>query len=308
MVIIAVLYGLAVYLVFHKWHLLPWNKVTKLISLVLGVTILSVFLVGLQGLTPSSQQAFITGPVTEIAPQVRGRVINVPVSPNQALDPGGVIFEIDRSPFQYKVDQLEALLADTESGVAQLKEAYDAARAQVDGTLSQLELTRLRVSQQQKLVAAGAGSGFELEQYQTQERQQAAQLEALRANENAASLSLTSSVGDQQSKVAQVLAQLETAQYDLANTTVRAPGPGVVTALSLRPGMQVSPMRSVVSFVYTEQLSIVALFQQKALENMKVGDATKINFPALPGRVFDGEVTGIPAAIGEGQFFVPSAS
>ena len=55
MVIIAVLYGLAVYLVFHKWHLLPWNKVTKLISLVLGVIILSVFLVGLQGLTPSSE-------------------------------------------------------------------------------------------------------------------------------------------------------------------------------------------------------------------------------------------------------------
>ena len=303
MVIIAVLYGLAIYLVFHKWHLLPWNKVTKLISLVLGVIILSVFLVGLQGLTPQSTQAFITGPITEIAPQVRGRVVSVPASPNQAIDPGAVIFEIDPAPFQYKVDQFEALLADTESGVAQLKEAYDAAHAQVEGTLSQLALTRLRLSQQRQLVATGAGSRFELEQYETQEQQLEAQLEAARANENSASLSLTSSVGDQQSKVAQVLAQLETAQYDLANTTVRAPGPGVIAALVLRPGMQVSPMRSVVTFVYTDQLTIGALFQQKALENIKVGDAAKINFPALPGRVFDGEVTGIVEAIGEGQFF-----
>ena len=303
MVIIAVLYCLAVYLVFGKFHLLPWNKTTKLISLVLGVIILSVFLVGLQGLTPASQQAFISGPITEIAPQVRGRVIDVPISPNQTIEPGEVIFEIDPSPYQYKVDQLTALLADTESGVAQLKEAFDAARAQVAGTVSQLELTRLRLGQQRQLVAAGAGSRFELEQYETQEDQLEAQLAAAQANKSAAYLILTSSVGDEQSRVAQVLAQLESAQYDLANTTVRAPGPGVVTALVLRPGMQVSPVRSVVTFVYTDQLSIVALFQQKALQSLKIGDPAKINFPAMPGRVFNGEVLGIPVAIGEGQFF-----
>lgn len=187
--------------------------------------------------------------------------------------------------------------------MAQLKEAYDSARAQVAGTETQLELTRLRLSQQSELVAAGAGSQFDLEQYETQAQQQSAQLEAAEANQRAAYLSLASSVGGEQSKVAQVLAQLDSAQYDLANTTVRAPGPGVVTALMLRPGMQVSPLRSVVSFVYTDQLTVVGLFQQKALQHLKVGDLAKINFPAMPGRVFDGEVLGVPEAIGEGQFF-----
>ncbi len=303
MVIIAILYCCLVYLVFFKWKLLPWNTVTKAISLILGVIILTAFLVGLQGLTPPSQQAFISGPVTEIAPQVGGRVVDVPVRPNVELDPGEVIFEIDPRPYQYRVDQLTAQLADTEAGVAQLKEGYDAARAQTASARSQLGLIRLRLGEQQELVAAGAGSRFELEQYEAQVEQLEAGLQAAQANENAAFLALDASVGDQQSRVAQVLAQLDSAQYDLENTTVRAPGKGLVTALVLRPGMQASPARAVASFVYTDELLIVAMFQQKALASIRAGDLAKINFPGLPGHVFDGEVVDIPHAIGEGQFF-----
>lgn len=303
MVIIATLYCCLVYLVFFKWKLLPWNKATKGVALILGVIILSIFLVGLQGLTPASQQAFISGPVTEIAPQVTGRVVNVPVEPNVELDPGEVIFEIDPRPYQYRVDQLEAQLADTEAGVAQLKESYDATRAQTVSTKAQLSLTRQRLGEQQQLVDAGAGSRFELDQYRTQVEQLEAQLDAARANENAAYLALNASVGDEQSRVAQVLAQLESAQFDLENTTVRTPGKGLVTVLTLRPGMQASPLRSVVTFVFTDELFIAALFQQKALESMRVGDTAKINFPALPGRLFEGEVISVPEAIGEGQFY-----
>ena len=72
MVIITCLYLAIVYLVFHKWKLLPWTKTTKGISLVLGIVILTVFLIGLQGLTPASTQAMITAPITEIAPAVSG--------------------------------------------------------------------------------------------------------------------------------------------------------------------------------------------------------------------------------------------
>ena len=57
MIIITTLYCLSIYLVFHKFKLLPWNKASKTISLVLGVIILCAFLVGLQGLTPASAQA-----------------------------------------------------------------------------------------------------------------------------------------------------------------------------------------------------------------------------------------------------------
>jgi multidrug resistance efflux pump len=55
------------------------------------------------------------------------------------------------------------------------------------------------------------------------------------------------------------------------------------------------------SFVDTSELKVGALFQQKALQNVKIGDIAMINFPALPGRVFEAKVAMIPSAIGDAQ-------
>jgi multidrug resistance efflux pump len=49
-------------------------------------------------------------------------------------------------------------------------------------------------------------------------------------------------------------------------------------------------------------LFVGGLFQQKAIQNIKVGDVAMVNFPALPGQVFETKVLAIPNAIGEGQW------
>ncbi len=251
--------------------------------------ILRHHLVGLQTLTPQSVQATIGGFVTEIAPQVQGRVVEVAVEPQQRVGAGDTLFKIDPLPYQYRVDQLRAQLAETESYVATLKDVYDAARAQTEATRAQLELSELRRQQYEELVSRNAGSRFELERYQSEVQQLEQQLAASKAQENQALLNLTSQVGDTQSRLAQVLAQLDGAQYDLENTDVKAPAEGVVTMVVLRPGMVVTPSRSVIAFVHADRVAIAALFSQKALENLRVGQKAQISFSALPGRIFDGQ-------------------
>jgi multidrug resistance efflux pump len=302
MVIVSVLYLALVYLIFFKLKLVPFNKISKSVVVVIGVIILNIFLVGLQTLTPQSASAVIGGFVTEIAPQVGGRVVEVPVKPQQRVEAGDVLFQIDPVPYQYRVDQLKASLVETEAYVASLKDVYDAARAQTESTIAQLALSELRLEQHQRLVEAQAGSRFELERWETDVAQLTQALAAAEANENQALLNLTAEVGDTQSRLAQVIAQLESAQYDLENTTVKAPGEGVVTFVTLRPGMVVSSMRSVMAFVYTDRVGIGALFKQKALENVRVGQKAQVSFPALPGRIFEGKVRQIVDAIGEGQW------
>ncbi len=241
MVIILVLYVSLIWLLFFKFRWLPWNKLSQWICIIVGTVILSGFLVGLQALTPSSSQAYITGQIVEIAPQVSGRITLVNIEPNQVLNEGDVLFEIDPTAYQARVDDLEA----------------------------RLNLADLRLKQYQELAAEGAGSGFTLEQ--------------------------------STAEVAQLKAQLASAQFDLDNTQVRAPGPGMVPVLILREGMQVSPSRSVITFMDKSVMWIGAQFQQKALQTVKIGDTAKVNFPALPGRVFETVVLGMPSAIREGQ-------
>ena len=50
-----------------------------------------------------------------------------------------------------------------------------------------------------------------------------------------------SQIGGVHTSVAQLRADLRDAEFDLDMTTVRAPGPGFVTQLALRPGMYVIP-------------------------------------------------------------------
>ena len=86
MVIVTVLYGALVYLLFFKFKVLPWNKISQGLITTIGVIILTAFLIGLQGLTPASVQGEITGQIAEIAPQVSGRVITVEAKPNVQVE------------------------------------------------------------------------------------------------------------------------------------------------------------------------------------------------------------------------------
>ncbi len=162
-------------------------------------------------------------------------------------------------------------------------------------------MSELRLEQNQRLVRTGAGSRFELERYETEVESTKQQLAAFEAQENQALLGLTAEVGDRQTRVAQVLAQLESAQFDLENTNVTAPAAGLVTMNMLRPGMQVPPQRSVMTFIYTDDVAVYAVFPQNTLEHIRVGDSAQLSFAALPGRIFEGEIRNIPSAIGEAQ-------
>ena len=159
------------------------------------------------------------------------------------VEEGTILYTIDPTAYQARVDDLEA----------------------------RLTLSRMRLEQFQQLAAADAGSQFQLQQGETE--------------------------------VAQLEAQLAGAQFDLDNTQVRAPAKGMVPRMFLKEGMQVSPGRAVLTFLDTDEMIIGGLFSQAALRNVSIGDKATVNFPVLPGRVFETRVAIIPGAIGDSAFY-----
>jgi multidrug resistance efflux pump len=65
--------------------------------------------------------------VVEIVPNVSGTIIEVPIEGNRPLKKGDVLFKIDPRPYQYKVAQIKAALAEAEQAVPQLEAAWKAA-------------------------------------------------------------------------------------------------------------------------------------------------------------------------------------
>jgi multidrug resistance efflux pump len=98
-------------------------------------------------------------------------------------------------------------------------------------------------------------------------------------------------------------AQLENAQYELDNTTVRAPSKGFVTHVSLRPGMMATrlPLRPSMVFIPQEGQYFAAWMRQNSLLRLTTGDEAEVAFDGIPGKVFEGKVTSVISVIAEGQ-------
>ena len=95
-------------------------------------------------------------------------------------------------------------------------------------------------------------------------------------------------------EIKQLEASLEAARFDLENTVVRAPADGMVPRLFLKPGMVVSPQRSVLTFVDSSELLIGAQFKQKALIKGKEGIASfgLVTATGTTGGLMDGTAEG----------------
>jgi multidrug resistance efflux pump len=311
------IYSVVVWLVFFKFKWLPWNIVSQVIVITLPVIGITVLILLLNIVAPSSHDVRVINYVVQIVPRVTGRVIEVPVEPNRPVHKGDVLFRIDPTPFELQVGVLEARVPELQAKLTsaqayqrELEEELQSARGKKEAVAARLELARLRVRQTQELAEAGAGPRFDFEQAEAEVRNLEAELAAGAAAESQVvqRLSARTDAGEL-SEVAQALAalaqlesQLATARWELEQTTVTAPADGTVVNLQLREGSYAAalPLRPVMSFVENEQW-VIALFAQNELRAIEPGNEAEIALKTYPNRIIKCVVDSIVWASGTGQ-------
>ena len=325
------IYSFFVWLIFIKFKWLPWNIYTQVTVVVIPIVGLTVLILTLNVVAPSSHDVRVIRYTIPIVSQVRGRVIDVPISEgNVPVKKGDVLFKIDPTPYQLQVNTLQAQLANAIGQEKQLQESLKGAQAKIAESKSavaqagakivqvtaNLDLAKKRVAQNRELVASGAGTKFDLEQAETNANDLTGQLAAARDAEaqaragEAQAVAARDQVGQQlgarvdgeYAQVAQIRAELASAQWDLDQTTTRSPCDCYVINLQLRPGGFVAalPIAPVMTLVETTG-SIVALYYQNELRQVQPGDEAEIAMLTYPGRIIKAEVNSIVWAQGAGQ-------
>ena len=101
-------------------------------------------------------------------------------------------------------------------------------------------------------------------------------------------------------------AQLANAQWELDQTTVRAPHDGYIINLQVRPGVAVRSFAATpaMSYISDELKEIVASFSQSSIRKIEVGNPAEMVFALFPGEVFSGTVSHIIKATGTAQLGV----
>jgi multidrug resistance efflux pump len=303
MLIILTLYAVLVWLIFSKLKLVRWGWGSGTVAVLIGVSILAVFVALFNYLTPSGTFVVISR-VVEVAPNVSGQVIEIPVQTNVPVKTGTTLFRIDPTPFKYEVDQLKASLAGAEQQVKQLAANYEQTTANVEGLGKQLAYHSQRLADYGKLVGQGAQAEFRLQDTQVQYETVEFQLQAAKAAQLNAKLAMDSEIGGTNTTVAQIQAQLDNAKWELEQTTIRAPGDGSVTVMALLVGDRATQARAVMSFIITDEITIVGMFSPNGFQTIKPGAPVKLVFDNDPGRIYDAIVTGIPQGVGQGEIAV----
>lgn len=324
------IYSAIVWLIFIKLKWLPWNTGTQVIVVIIPIVALTALILGLNIVAPSTADVRVIKYVINVVPQVRGRVIEVPAEPNRLIKKGDVLFKIDPTPYELTVRSLEAQLANTVASSKELDEqlagaagkvsesraAINQAESRIREVQSKLELARMRVRQNLELVNTGAGDKFTLERAQTDVKELEAQLDSARSADLQARASVVQATAserqlkqrsagkfeDEYAPVAQIRAQLESAKWDLSQTTVIAPTTGYAINVQLRPGSFTTafPLTPAMTFV-EETYQIVALYQQNELHQVEPGNEAEFTLNAYPGRIIKAKVDSIVWAQGQGQ-------
>jgi multidrug resistance efflux pump len=282
--IMAVVAAVGIGLIMWAWHLGPFNS-TRV----------------------STDNAYVRGAITVLAPQVNGYVTEVLVKDYQYVKAGQELLRIDDRIYRERVRAAEgqvanatAALNNAEQTQAQNTATVGSARANL--VAAQAEQARARAEQARvdELAERGSVSLSERDRVRTSARLAAANVLKAQAEIEISQQRVkgtTVSRGGLEAQVGIAQAQLELAKIDLANTVVNAPRAGQVSEATVRRGQYVTA-GSQLLFLVPDNLWVVANFKEGQTWRMRVGQQASFKVDAFEGEVLTGHVEQIAPATG----------
>ncbi|RJT42297.1 HlyD family secretion protein [Rahnella woolbedingensis] len=253
--------------------------------------------------TDLAQKAVISIPIT---PQVTGIVSEVTNKQNTLMKKGDVLFKIDPTRFQARVDKLQADLVTAIHNNQVLKGQLESAVANTSRVSA--ERDRLYKDYQRYLAGSKARvnpfSESDIDNARQNYLAQDALVKGSVAEQSQIRSQLDSVLNGEQSQIVSIRAQLAEAKYNLEQTVVRAPSNGYITQVLIRPGTYAAslPLRPVMIFIPQQKRQIIAQFRQNSLLRLVAGDEAEVVFNALPGQVFSGKLTSILPVVPGGAY------
>lgn len=303
--LITVVFVFLFWLIFFRLRLIQFSIAWGVVAVFFGLHLLLIFLIGLRFVAPYSTDARMIQHTIQLIPRLPEPtlVTAVLVEPNVHVAKGQPLFQFDRRPYEYKVQQLEAQLAQAAQNVLVLKADEDVALQKVAMARSELVYATYQQRLAQSLAKKGAGPQEDAQKWGAQLQVAEATVQESLAEVQRARVKYESQIGGVNTAVATAQAELAQARYYLDNTTLVAPEDGYIINLQVRPGMVAGIVRigGIASFICDADRYLLASVNQESLKYVAVGQRVEVALNLYPGQIFAGRVHSIWRASGTGQ-------
>ncbi len=259
----------------------------------------------------TTDDAYVGGNVTAIAPHVSGFVAEVLAADNERVHVGQVLVRLDPRDFQATLDHAAAVVTARTTEVEGLRARYVLQQS----TIRQQEADLAAKGARATFTAQDAERYYKLAQTSAVSRQEAQQSATLDQEARSAVRASAAGLeaGRQQLKVldaqiaaaraaeAEARSDLQTAQLDLGYTEIRSPIDGYVSNRAAQVGAYVKQGAYLVSVIPAGGLWVDANFKEDQLAHMRPGQTASIRADVLPHQPFHGRVLSL--AHGTGAVF-----
>jgi len=317
-IILLLIYSWVVWFIFKKKKWLPWNITSQVIVVTLPIIGLTILILFMNIVAPSSHDVRAMNYVIPIVPRVSGQVTEVPIEPNRPIKKGDVLFKIDPVPFQAALKSAEAKLASAKVSLVTaqatqrtLEDQLRNATAKKAALTPRIDLAKKRVEQFTQLAATGAGKRADLEAAQSDLGNLESEYLAADATESQVKQKLSAKtetgeideIAEARAQIAKNEADVVSAKYDLEGTVYYAPANGRVANLALRPGVRANQFATqpVMSFIEEDDPWVFAFYEQNELRYVQPGDEAEIFLKTYPDRIIKCKVDSILWATAQGQ-------
>lgn len=255
----------------------------------------------------STDDAYVSGNVVEITPQISGTVVGIGADDTQFVKAGQPLVRLDRADARVALDQAEAQLARTVREVrnqfatsAQLEAAVEVKQTAL--TAAQSDLTR-----REQLGTSGAVSGEELQHARDAVRAAQADLAATRQQLAANRARIDGTTLADHPEVRDAAAAVRNAYLTWTRTELPAPVSGFIARRSVQLGQRVGPGTALMAVVPLDQVWVDANFKEPQLASMRVGQPVTLSADLYGSRVeFHGRVAGFGAGTGAAFSLLPA--
>ena len=255
----------------------------------------------------STDDAYVGGDVTVIAPKVPGFIAQVLVQDNQAVHTGDLLVKLDDRDYLAALARAEAVVADGQASLTNfdatlfLQQAVVAeAEAEVASTDAEISRAEDDQTRYRNLSTNGAVSTQSLQKAEASYKQAVAAGAKSRASLSAAQRQLTVIAAQKQQALAglaQAVAERDLARLNVGYTELRAPIDGIVGNRSAHTGAYASVGSQLISLVPARGLWVDANFKENQLARITPGSPATVKLD-VSGQVFHGHVVSLAPATG----------
>jgi multidrug resistance efflux pump len=284
------------------WRPAPRRPLVLALSAALAIAGSGAILAG-WGVLPaadvSTDNAYVRGRTTVIAPQVSGYVTQVAVKDYQTVAAGQVLARVDDRIYRARVDQARANLDAALAALANSAQAHASRTAGLAGQTAGLANAQAQLSRAQAdmarvtdLVSDGAVSVKERDQTLAALRQAEAQVRQAQAASQIAREDIKTvdvGRGGLAANVEAARAQLRLAEIDLEHTVIRAPEGGQVGEVGVRLGQYVTNGVQLLSLIPADRW-VIANYKEAQTRRIAIGQTATFTVDALGGAKLKGRV------------------